>query len=64
MSHKLDLRIYKKPYNRNMMGIKRPHKKINRYGYHIYPTIGERIYAEARAIEAYLIRSGLKKQIK
>lgn len=43
-------------YNRNLMGGKRPHKKIGRFGK--YKTLGERLLAESRALTQYLKRVG------
>ncbi len=38
-------------YNRNLMGGKRPHKKMHRYG--IFKTLSERLIAEAKGLADY-----------
>lgn len=42
-------------YNRNLMGGKRPHKKIQRYGK--YKTLSERLVAEAKGLADYQKRA-------
>lgn len=41
-------------YNRNLIGGKRPHKKISKFGK--YNTLGERMMAEGLALTKYLKR--------
>ena len=43
-------------YNRNIMGGKRPHRGIQKYGK--YKTLSERAAAEAKALDAYFKRVG------
>lgn len=43
-------------YNRNLMGGKRPNKKIGRYGK--YKTLSERLIAEADGLRKYSERVG------
>lgn len=45
-----------KGYNRNLIGGKRPHKKITKFGK--YTLLSERIAAELKAINDYQIRVG------
>lgn len=47
-----------KGYNRNLMGGKRRHKKIQRYGQ--YKTLAERLVAEAKGLQDYLNRVNKK----
>lgn len=43
-----------KEYNRNLIGGKRPHKGIQRYGK--YKTLSERLIAETKGLNDYLQR--------
>lgn len=45
-----------KGYNRNLMGGKRPHKKIQRFGK--FKTLAERLVAESNALMDYQKRVG------
>ena len=49
-----------KGYNRNLMDGKRPHKGIQKYGK--FPTLGERIMAESKALTDYQKRVGQYKK--
>lgn len=43
-------------YNRNLIGGKRPNKKINRFGK--FTTLSDRLIAESEALMAYQKRVG------
>lgn len=48
-----------KGYNRMAISGRRSSKKIQRYGYHKYPTLAERIIAESNALDEYQKRTGV-----
>lgn len=41
-------------YNRNLIGGRRPHKKITKYGH--YKTLSDRLKAESKALQDYYDR--------
>ena len=47
-----------KGYNRNLVGGKRPHRKISKYGKYWVSSMEERFAAEQKALEDYQKRVG------